>query len=156
MLPARIKIVNMLDEKFPELFDHLGWRLWRAAREWKAAFDQRMQAADCGWFTEARSGLMANIADKVVRQAELTKRMRLSKQAIQQVIDDLEAEGALVRQPDPDDARGRILRLTPKGIEAARIAAEIKLALSSECRARLGGERYDALMAALTDYAPDP
>ena len=36
-------MVKKLDENsFPPLIDHVGWRIWRLARRWKATFDAEM------------------------------------------------------------------------------------------------------------------
>jgi len=73
----------------------------------------------------------------------------LSKQAVQQLIADLEAAGIVTRDPDPDDRRGRIVRLTEAGLAAHRAAASIKVELESDIRLELGPETFDALTAAL-------
>src|SRR4051812_47364638 len=127
----------MVDDKYPDLIDHLGWRLWRAARVWKAEFDTRMAAAGFAWFTEARSGLLAHVGPSGVRQADLVRRMGLTKQAVQQIVDELAAEGIVERRPDPGDARGRIVALTAAGFSAAHAANAVKRAIDADQRARL-------------------
>ena len=138
------------------MIDHLGWRLWRAARLWKIEFDSRMQAAGHGWFTEARSALLAHVGAKGSRQSDLVTRMGLTKQAVQQLVDELQAEGIVTRQPDKSDARAKLVVLTRKGGAAARAANEVKRAIEAENRARLGAPTFQALMAALRQLAPDP
>ena len=138
------------------MIDHLGWRLWRAARLWKIEFDSRMQAAGHGWFTEARSALLAHVGAKGARQSDLVTRMGLSKQAVQQMVDELQAEGIVTRQPDNSDARAKLVVLTRKGVAAARAANEVKRAIEAESRARLGAPTFQALIAALRQLAPDP
>ena len=138
------------------MIDHLGWRLWRAARLWKIEFDSRMQAAGHGWFTEARSALLAHVGTKGARQSDLVTRMGLSKQAVQQMVDELQAEGIVTRQPDNSDARAKLVVLTRKGVAAARAANEVKRAIEAESRARLGAPTFQALIAALSQLAPDP
>jgi DNA-binding MarR family transcriptional regulator len=145
----------MVDEKFPELIDHLGWRLWRAARLWKAEFDSRMAERGLSWYSEARASLMAQIGDGGIRQVLLVRRMGLTKQAVQQIIDELVTEGIVLRQPDPADSRGRIIVLTAKGIAAARAANEVKQAIDAAQRLKLGDKRFEALMETLRTVAPD-
>jgi len=144
-------MVKLPDENYPELIDHLGWRLWRAARRWKAEFDARMAAQGFAWFTEARSALLGH----VVRQNDLVRCMGLTKQAVQQIVDELAAEGIVERRPDPADARGRIVALTAAGIAAAHAANDVKRAIDAEQRERLGTERFEALIEALRAFAPD-
>jgi len=148
-------MVKVPDENYPELIDHLGWRLWRAARRWKAEFDARMAGEGYAWFTEARSALLGHVGPSGVRQNDLVRRMGLTKQAVQQIIDELAGEGIVERRPDPADARGRIVVLTAAGIAAAHAANEVKRAIDAEQRERLGPERFEALVEALRLFAPD-
>jgi DNA-binding MarR family transcriptional regulator len=132
----------MLDDKFP---DHIGWLLWQANQDWNLDFVERMQAAGHGWFTAARSALMGNIAPKGTKQGVLVDRLGISKQAIQQLIDGLEADDILERIADPDDKRGRIVRLTDKGKAAMKDANRIKLEIEAGYRARIGDEEFARL-----------
>lgn len=145
----------MVDEKLPELIDHLGWRLWRAARLWKAEFDSRMSARGLAWYTEGRASLIAQIGDAGIRQSALVHRLGLTKQAVQQIVDELAAEEIVTRRPDPADNRGRIITLTPKGIAAAHVANEVKREIDAAQRERLGAARFEALMDTLRTLAPD-
>ena len=49
------------------------------------------------------------------RLTELARRMGVTKQAVSQVIDDLEALHAVERQPDPEDGRAKRVVFTDKG-----------------------------------------
>lgn len=125
----------MLDDKYP---DHIGWLLWRASQDWNLEFVERMQRARHGWFTAARSTLMGHIAPDGTKQGLLVDRIGISKQAVQQLIDGLEADGILERVADPDDKRGRIVRLTDAGRAAMKDANRIKIEIESVYRARMG------------------
>ncbi|MDB5534321.1 MAG: transcriptional regulator, partial [Hyphomicrobiales bacterium] len=107
------------------------------------------------WYTEARASVMAQIGGSGIRQALLVRRMGLTKQAVQQLIDELAAEGIVLRQPDPADSRGRIVVLTQKGISAVRAANEVKQAIDAAQRLKLGDKRFDELMETLRTVAPD-
>lgn len=132
----------MLDDKFP---DHIGWLLWQANHDWSLEFVDRMQAAGHRWFTSARSALMGNIARKGTKQGLLVDRLGISKQAVQQLIDGLVEDGILERVADPDDRRGRIVRLTDGGRAAMRDANHIKLEIEAGYRARIGDEEFARL-----------
>ncbi|TGT79101.1 helix-turn-helix domain-containing protein, partial [Mesorhizobium sp. M8A.F.Ca.ET.161.01.1.1] len=88
-------MVKELDEKPEALPDHVGWRLWQASRAWHAEFAAAMRAAGHGWFSEARAGLLGHIPRNGTRQSALIERAAISKQAVQQLLDGLEAEGVL-------------------------------------------------------------
>jgi DNA-binding MarR family transcriptional regulator len=129
--------------------DHIGWTLWRAAQVWRVEFTAAMVAAGHGWFAQARGNLMVHIGPNGVRQGDLAERARLTKQAVQQFVDELVADGILVRAPDKTDARARRVELTPKGHAAMRDADRIKLEIEAHWRADLGADLFATLETAL-------
>jgi len=142
-------MVKSLDDNAEALPDHVGWRLWNANRAWQAAFAAAMRAAGHHWFTEARAGLLGHIPRAGLRQAALIERTGHSKQAVQQLLDGLEAEGVIERAADPVDRRGKVVRYTDKGRAALADGDRIKLEIEQDWRRRLGGARFEALIAAL-------
>ena len=142
-------MVKGLDEKSVAQPDHVGWRLWQANRVWQAEFAAAMRAAGHGWFSDARTGLLGHIAREGTRQAALIERMAISKQAVQQLLDGLEAEGVVERLPDPRDGRGKLVRFTSKGRSALRDGDRIKQEIEKRWIERIGHERFSSLMDAL-------
>ena len=49
------------------------------------------------------------------RMSELAERLGVSKQAVTQLVDELESFGVVERVPDPEDARARRVRFTARG-----------------------------------------
>ena len=139
----------MLDENPGDLIDHVGWRLWLATRNWQKEFVAGMREAGHDWFTDARATLLAYVARNGTPQSRIIERMGISKQAVQQLIDGLEAEGIVERLPDPDDRRGRIVRHTKKGQAALRDADAIKQRIEARYARLLGTSRFEALRDAL-------
>lgn len=125
----------MIDDIDP---DHIGWLLFQANQDWTLEFVDRMQAAGHGWFTGARSTLMGHIAPRGTKQGLLVDRIGISKQAVQQLIDGLQAEGVVERVADPEDRRGRIVRLTEAGGAAMQDANRIKRELEATYRLAMG------------------
>ncbi len=71
------------------------------------------------WYAEARSSVIPYVGLKGTRQADIVSRMGLSKQAVQQMIVDLEGTGILKRDPDPvPDAFARDLADCPIGVKS--------------------------------------
>ena len=140
-------MVKMPDEE--SLPDHIGWRLWQANRAWLKAFAEAMRADGHGWFTESRAGLMGLIPRSGIRQSALIERTGTTKQAVQQLLDGLEAEGIVERVADPLDGRGNLVRYTEKGLRALRDGDRIKREIEGQYREKIGAERFDALMDAL-------
>ncbi|MCR4265082.1 MarR family winged helix-turn-helix transcriptional regulator [Nitratireductor sp. ZSWI3] len=141
-------MVKDLDEK-PGWPDHVGWSLWRASHAWQQAFVAAMQAAGHAWMTDARAALLGHVGRAGTAQSALIERMGISKQAVQQLVDGLEAEGILYRDADPRDRRARIVRHTEKGRAALRDANRLKLEIEDEYRHVLGEDGLAALKAAL-------
>ena len=133
----------------PELLDHIGWALWQAAQTWKRRFSAEMVALGYSWYGEARAAVLAHLDRDGTRQAELTARMGLSKQAVQQLVDGLVADGVVERVADPADGRGRVVRYTAAGLDALRDANRVKQSIEDDYRRTLGAARFRALRDAL-------
>ncbi|WP_281887054.1 MarR family winged helix-turn-helix transcriptional regulator [Agromyces rhizosphaerae] len=80
----------------------------------------------------------------------VASRTDISRQAVGQLIHELEALGYLTLTPDPSDRRAQIVRLTERGMSFCTEGAEAAQALHSEVVDRIGGEEaLDALRAGL-------
>lgn len=135
--------------------DHIGWRLWDAAAAWKEKFAAEMVAMGHDWYREARSSVVPYVKKEGTRQAEIVERMGLSKQAVQQLIVDLESSGILRRDPDPNDGRGKIVRFTDKGLAAQSDSQKAKKKVEAGMKAELGAGEFDRLMNALRKIGSD-
>ena len=139
-----------LDEiETPTLIDHVGWRLWRLARQWKVEFDTEMLRRGYPWITEARGAVIGQLRPGGLPQSALTSALGISKQAVQQQVDELVGEGAVERVPDPADGRGRIVRLTKLGIASIAEGNEVKRAIEQRYIAAIGERKFAALNEAL-------
>ncbi|HEY1531029.1 MAG TPA: MarR family transcriptional regulator [Galbitalea sp.] len=58
-----------------------------------------------------------------LRQSEVATRLGMDANTTSQVVRGLERRGILTRQPHPEDARARVLTLTPAGLETAKAAS---------------------------------
>ena len=68
------------------------------------------------------------------RPSELAARLRISKQALNYLLGELERLGYLERRPDPDDLRSKRIALTPRGTAAIRVIRDAV----GELESRLG------------------
>jgi DNA-binding MarR family transcriptional regulator len=71
---------------------------------------------------------LAEAPGRRLRMAELADRVLLSRSGLTRLIDRLQAEGYVRREPSPDDARGTYTVLTPAGFDRLRSAAPVHLA----------------------------
>ncbi|MGW2325011.1 MarR family winged helix-turn-helix transcriptional regulator [Streptomyces sp. NPDC001700] len=86
--------------------------------------------------------------------SELGRRLGVSKQAAGKTVDRLVALGYAVRADDPADARRKVVRLTPHGLDALARSAAIFEELRAQWAAALGADRLRALEADLQAVVP--
>jgi DNA-binding MarR family transcriptional regulator len=91
-----------------------------------------------------------------LRVTELADRAAMTKQSMHELVVHLERCGYVRRDPDPTDARARLIRLTARGRELEERAHAASARLHLAWRARLGVERFDALWTALQELAGLP
>jgi DNA-binding MarR family transcriptional regulator len=120
---------------------------------WKTQFDAEMVKLGYSYFAEARSSVLRHVNAKGTPQALIVQSMGLSKQAVQQLIDDLVDEGVVTRVADPNDKRGRLIVLTQKGLAALHDAKKIKRKIESQYEKLIGTERLDELAVILDELA---
>ena len=63
----------------------------------------------------SHSNLLPHIDLEGTRISDLAARVGVTKQAVSQLVDDLQEWGVVERVPDPDDARARRVVFTPNG-----------------------------------------
>jgi DNA-binding MarR family transcriptional regulator len=83
---------------------------------------------------------------KAVRHAsDLADHLKVSRQAVAQGVAALERHGCVIRVPDPDDARARIIELTPRGRQALRVMRSNATRLENRWNQILGERRLGQL-----------
>ncbi|WIX78665.1 MarR family transcriptional regulator [Amycolatopsis carbonis] len=92
---------------------------------------------------------MQAIGPRGATASELGKRLGVSKQAAGKTVDRLEQLGYAERADDPEDARRKLVRLTPRGIDSLARSAAIFETLRANWVAELGADRVRALEADL-------
>ncbi|MGS0686763.1 MarR family winged helix-turn-helix transcriptional regulator [Nakamurella sp. GG22] len=84
-----------------------------------------------------------------MRPTELAAHLKLSKQATNDLIRDLENLGYLRLERDPTDGRARVLRYTDRGWNLFRTGSRISRAVGQRWAGALGQQRYDQFHATL-------
>lgn len=146
-------MVKHLDELSHQPIDHVGLDLWHAASAWRVRLHREMVARGHTWYGDARAAVAQSLDVRGLSQSELVARMGISKQAVQQLLDGLEAEGVIRRSLDPDDRRGKRIEYTAAGLRAVRDANAIKLRMELELRKGLGLEAFEKMRAALREVS---
>ncbi|MFG2003396.1 MarR family winged helix-turn-helix transcriptional regulator [Spirillospora sp. NPDC048911] len=85
---------------------------------------------------------------------ELGRRMGVSKQAAGKTIDQLAKLGYVERATDPADARRKIVRLTPRGVESLTLSAQIFDQIRARWVESLGADRVRAMEQDLRTMTP--
>lgn len=134
----------------------LGQLLSFAAVRWRRRLREDVAARGFPFFSEARSEVLAHLPVEGLPQAALAPRMGMSKQAVQQFIDQLVADGVVLRETDPDDKRLKIIRLTELGSRARAEAERMRQSLDTDLRAALGDKSYRRLRKALRKMLEQP
>lgn len=97
----------------------------------------------------AQSMIMVCLTEGVTNQAEIARRLQVSKQAVQQALKAMVEKGMVTIEPDPSSGRQRLVRVTARGEAMRDIARSGLQALQAELAARIGAERVEALHEAL-------
>ncbi len=81
----------------------------------------------------------------------LAQRMGLTKQAVGQLIDDLERHGVVERLADPSDGRAKLVRFTRRGLAGLHEGIRALGGVEARLRERLGDRRVDRLKRDVRD-----
>jgi len=90
-----------------------------------------------------------------VTVSALAERLGVTQQAVSKSVADLERRGYVRRGRDPEDARARLVALSPRGEEAIAAARAHRSALAHELAERHGPRRVEGARRLLLDVVSD-
>jgi DNA-binding MarR family transcriptional regulator len=144
------------DEDRPVSTGNLGFLLAKSSQRWNELLTERFAAAG---FPEVRAAygslLIPLFEEDGLRQGELARRARLSKQTLTTMARALERDGLVYREVDPSDGRATLIFLTPRARAFQEVAEDILSELDALVTNMLGKTRVDELkadLAALVDF----
>lgn len=73
-----------------------------------------------------------------ISQRELAKRLAITEQRAGQIVEEMVRGRFVTRQPDPDDARARVLDLGPRGDELLKLARRFHATYEKRLARQLG------------------
>ena len=85
------------------------------------------------------------------RPSDLAARLRMSKQALNHLLGQLERLGYLERRADPDDKRSKRIALTARGTQAGTTIREAVAEMEAKWAEQLGPDRFSQLRDLLKD-----
>lgn len=129
--------------------------LLHAAEWFNTALLTRLTALGWPTLSRSQSQVFPLLDPGGTSQAELARRLGITRQSTHVLIRDLERLGLLERRPSAEDGRVMLVCLDARGAALARDAARILVALEAELADRIGAEPVDALARAMRcDWGP--
>jgi DNA-binding MarR family transcriptional regulator len=127
---------------------NLGQLLLRSARLFDALAFTRASRLLPG-IRRAHLQLMPHLDLDGTRITELARRAEITKQAVGQLVSDMEDAGYVERLPDPSDQRAKIVKLTRRGRRAILDGLGVFRELAAELREDVGEEELEQLVDGL-------
>jgi DNA-binding MarR family transcriptional regulator len=90
------------------------------------------------------------------RPTEIAAGTQMSKQAVNDLLRDLERMGYLERHPDPTDNRARIIHLTERGKRLHQVAIDVQDEIAREWAERVGQRSFDQMRKTLGELVESP
>lgn len=125
-----------------------------AASRISAEFDRRLHDLGCEALSVAAARtVLRHLGPQPRRASTMVSDCGISKQALSQQIAQLESGGLITIEPDPSDARARLLSLTPAGVEAQRSVLRLFDQIEADWTAELGSADLEGTRRVLTALA---
>ena len=124
--------------------------LLSAARALVDGVDAGVRARGFADLRPAHGFAFVRLAGDGATVGQLAEHLDVTKQAASQMVEELVTKGYVERRPHPDDARARLIVLTPKGWACTRAADEAATELLRPWADTLGPQRLAALRADLS------
>ena len=100
-------------------------------------------------FRTKYGAVLANIDADGTRLSTLAERAAMSRPSMVELIDELESNGYVRREPDLNDRRAKLIVPTEKGMDTISVAAEVIDGLEHSFCELLGEQQYQAMRRAL-------
>jgi DNA-binding MarR family transcriptional regulator len=114
----------------------------RLNKSLEAEFFRRLGEAGHSVLRMPHTMLLENLPQGGARSGVLASALGISKQAVGEIVDDLEAAEYISRVADPADRRAKLIVLSPKGAAAFGEVFAILSKMDREFSAAVGAERY--------------
>ena len=135
----------------PEVFRqfHIGLLFQQLARDFEARVRATLRSRGHVGLQPSHQVVFASLGSSGARLTALAGRAGMTKQAMGQLVDDLESLGYVERIPDPADGRAKIVRFTPDGRAFLDDAADVISAIWCDYAALLGEQELASLQSRL-------
>lgn len=117
---------------------NLGLLLFIPYRSMENRVFEALAAAGYDDFTPAQGRIFQRISANGSRLTELAEQAQVTKQTAGFLVDQLERAGYVRREPDPTDARARLIQISERGRAATELASAVVAEVEAEWTAHLG------------------
>ncbi|HMJ36571.1 MAG TPA: MarR family transcriptional regulator [Baekduia sp.] len=131
----------------------LSREVWTLMSDLVLDHQRRRQVAEAVGLSFSRTRAVRRVADQPMSMGELAAALEIDRPNATVLVDDLERQGLVRRQPHPTDRRAKMVEATRKGKNLAKRANEI-LGTPPEALSALGADDLNALRRVLTRIAP--
>lgn len=129
--------------------NHMAHSLLRAARLWNEQAIARVRARGFANARLSHTQVLPHLDLEGTRLTDLAARLDVTKQAAQQLINELEEAGLVERVPDPSDGRAKLIRFTAFGRRSILDGLDVLRGIEDELRRDIGDHAVDVLGAGL-------
>lgn len=148
-VPARQTAPGRAAEPPPDPPTPVPRLLWLAAQHLTGLLHERLRDAGFDDQRPSDDAAFAHIPPGGIRLTDLARRAGVTKQAMAEVVDSLEARRYVERRPDPSDGRAKLIDFSARGWVAVATAVDAMDDIERQVSERLGERRVDALRRAL-------
>jgi DNA-binding MarR family transcriptional regulator len=140
----------------PEQHAPLARLLALAARQMATDLNDRLLEAGVTGHRDSWNNVMPHIPPSGIRLTELAARANMTKQAMAELVAEIERRGHLRRTTDPADRRAKIIEFTDQGWSTVNLALSALAELEAEIAGRLGEPAVRQLRATLLQIIDRP
>jgi DNA-binding MarR family transcriptional regulator len=140
----------------PEQHAPLARLLSMAARQMAIDLNDKLTEAGVTGQRDSWNNVMPHIPPSGIRLTELAARANMTKQAMAELVAEIERRGYLQRTTDPADRRAKIITFTDQGWATVNLALAALAELEAEITGRLGEPEVRQLRRTLLQILDRP
>lgn len=129
--------------------NHLGRLLLRTYRTFSSQAVEKLKHRGYAGISLASTMLLMNIDAKGSQLTRLGEKIGISRQAVTNLVHQLEEKNYLHRSPDPADKRAMIVTLTPEGWQLIDDIVKVKAEIEAEYCSIIGKNQMENLRESL-------
>jgi DNA-binding MarR family transcriptional regulator len=140
----------------PEEHSPLLRLLGLATRQMATDLNDKLLGAGVTGHRDSWNNVMPHIPPSGIRLTDLAARANMTKQAMAELVAEIEHRGYLQRTPDPADRRAKVIQFTDQGWATVNLALAALAELEAEIARRLGEPAVRQLRSTLLQILDRP